>query len=310
MESNRMEPHTQQVAETTEGQSGSSQVAELRAIHLALDIAEREKWPRLYLYTDSWMVANTLWGWLDRWKKANWQRKPIWASKMCSQGIIEKGHMENSGFRPGVSQEEDQNFNRTATATLDKTAIITLTELGPSSGPTVVWKFAPEQLQDPVKVIKYVKENCCSSSREVKSYATCWTLATIYRTLLITRQHPQGQEEESRLAGTVATQTAAEPEDQPMPVAVIPIQMKKCNTKSVCLVRDEEEAGPSHQEEEARPKIITRSLSLDGSEAKQLASLSQDVGIDKGIGKRTETQPLETTPVKCEGKVELEWLQS
>ncbi|RMB91867.1 hypothetical protein DUI87_31729 [Hirundo rustica rustica] len=64
---------------------GSCQiVAELKAIQLALDIAEREKWPRLYLYTDSWMVANALWGWLNRWKKANWQRrgKPIWAAEI------------------------------------------------------------------------------------------------------------------------------------------------------------------------------------------------------------------------------------
>ncbi|RMB91849.1 hypothetical protein DUI87_31777 [Hirundo rustica rustica] len=45
---------TRQVAQATEGQGGSSQVAELKAIQLALDIAEREKWPRLYLYTDSW----------------------------------------------------------------------------------------------------------------------------------------------------------------------------------------------------------------------------------------------------------------
>ncbi|KAF4797915.1 hypothetical protein TURU_068913 [Turdus rufiventris] len=51
------------------------------AVQLALDIAEREKWPKLYLYTDSWMVANALWYWTERWKKANWQRrgKPIWA---------------------------------------------------------------------------------------------------------------------------------------------------------------------------------------------------------------------------------------
>lgn len=28
----------------------------------ALDIAEREKWPKLCLYTDLWMVANALWG--------------------------------------------------------------------------------------------------------------------------------------------------------------------------------------------------------------------------------------------------------
>ncbi|TRZ14837.1 hypothetical protein HGM15179_012279 [Zosterops borbonicus] len=73
---------TRQVAQATKGQGGSSQVAELKAVQLALDIAEREKWPRLYLYTDSWMVANALWGWQNRWKKANWQRrgKPIWAA--------------------------------------------------------------------------------------------------------------------------------------------------------------------------------------------------------------------------------------
>ncbi|RMC21955.1 hypothetical protein DUI87_02826 [Hirundo rustica rustica] len=30
------------------------------------------------------MVANALWGWLNRWKKANWQRrgKPIWAAEI------------------------------------------------------------------------------------------------------------------------------------------------------------------------------------------------------------------------------------
>ncbi|RMC01812.1 hypothetical protein DUI87_21620 [Hirundo rustica rustica] len=75
---------TRRVAQATEGQGGSSQVAELKAIQLALDIAEREKWPRLYLYTDLWMVANALWGWLNCWKKANWQHrgKPIWAAEI------------------------------------------------------------------------------------------------------------------------------------------------------------------------------------------------------------------------------------
>ncbi|RMC01055.1 hypothetical protein DUI87_22319 [Hirundo rustica rustica] len=73
---------TRQVAQATEGEGGSSQLAELKAVQLALDTAEKEKWPKLYLYTDSWMVANALWGWLEKWKKANWQRrgKPIWAA--------------------------------------------------------------------------------------------------------------------------------------------------------------------------------------------------------------------------------------
>ncbi|XP_064495952.1 uncharacterized protein LOC135405192 [Pseudopipra pipra] len=71
---------TRQVAEATEGEGESSQFAELKAVQSALDIDEREKWPRLYLYTDSWMIANALWG----WKKINWKRggKPIWAADL------------------------------------------------------------------------------------------------------------------------------------------------------------------------------------------------------------------------------------
>ncbi|GAB0202801.1 hypothetical protein GRJ2_002745700 [Grus japonensis] len=75
---------TWRVAEAAEGQGESSQFAEVKAIQLALDIAEREKWPTLYLYTDSWMVANALWGWLQQWKRSNWQHrgKPIWAAPL------------------------------------------------------------------------------------------------------------------------------------------------------------------------------------------------------------------------------------
>ncbi|KAK4810873.1 hypothetical protein QYF61_013281 [Mycteria americana] len=49
-----------QVVETAEGDGESSQFAEVKAIQLVLDIAEQEKWPVLYLYNDSWMVANAL----------------------------------------------------------------------------------------------------------------------------------------------------------------------------------------------------------------------------------------------------------
>ncbi|GAB0202604.1 hypothetical protein GRJ2_002726000 [Grus japonensis] len=75
---------TRQVTEAAEGEGEWSQFAEVKAIQLALDIAEREKWPMLYLCTDSWMVANALWGWLQQWKQSNWQHrgKPIWAAKL------------------------------------------------------------------------------------------------------------------------------------------------------------------------------------------------------------------------------------
>ncbi|RMC05566.1 hypothetical protein DUI87_18763 [Hirundo rustica rustica] len=45
---------TPQGAQATEGEGGSSQFAELKAVELALDIAEKEKWPKLYLFTDLW----------------------------------------------------------------------------------------------------------------------------------------------------------------------------------------------------------------------------------------------------------------
>jgi len=44
---------TRQVTATVEGEGESSQFAEVKAIQLALDIASREKWPVLYLYTNS-----------------------------------------------------------------------------------------------------------------------------------------------------------------------------------------------------------------------------------------------------------------
>ncbi|GAB0190980.1 hypothetical protein GRJ2_001563300 [Grus japonensis] len=72
------------VAEAAEGEGESSQFAEVKAIQLALDIAEREKWTVLYLCTDSWMVANALWEWLQQRKQSNWQcrGKPIWAAPL------------------------------------------------------------------------------------------------------------------------------------------------------------------------------------------------------------------------------------
>ncbi|RMB97393.1 hypothetical protein DUI87_26121 [Hirundo rustica rustica] len=102
---------------------------------------------------------------------------------------------------------------------------------------------------------------------------------------------------------------------------------KKSKSKSVRIMTDEDVAGPSHPAEETEPEIITRSLSLgelrdlrreftrqtnesiltwllriwdaaandtilDGSEARQLGSLSRDVVIDQGIGRTQQTLSL------------------
>lgn len=53
---------TGQDTETVTGKGESSQLAEVKATQLITDTAERQKWPVLYLYTDSLMVSKTLWG--------------------------------------------------------------------------------------------------------------------------------------------------------------------------------------------------------------------------------------------------------
>ncbi|PKU32708.1 ubiquitin carboxyl-terminal hydrolase 4 [Limosa lapponica baueri] len=177
----------------------------------------------------------------------------------------------------------------------------------------VVWDFTPEQLQDPDKVIEYLKGKCCGYSRETQLTALCWALASIYQALLNIVQHPQEKEMETRLTGSVATATpvtdtvatptpvvdtavtptpaagavatptpvagnvvtptsvtgnvvtptpvagtATEPENQPVPVSVDPIQKKRYTKKSVCLVRDDNDPGSSREQEEvAEPEIIT-----------------------------------------------------
>ncbi|GAB0208625.1 ubiquitin carboxyl-terminal hydrolase 4 [Grus japonensis] len=73
----------------------------------------------------------------------------------------------------------------------------------------MVWSFTPEQLQDPDKVIEYLKGKCCGYSKEAQLTALCWALATVYQTLLNSRQHPQGEERENRLTGTSDTQNPA-----------------------------------------------------------------------------------------------------
>ncbi|GAB0209782.1 hypothetical protein GRJ2_003443900 [Grus japonensis] len=108
---------TRQVAEAAEGEGESSQFAEVKAIQLALDIAEREKWPTLYLYTDSWMVANALWGWLQQWKQSNWQHrgKPIWAAPLWQdiaarlEKLVVKVHHVDAHVPKSQDTEEHEN---------------------------------------------------------------------------------------------------------------------------------------------------------------------------------------------------------
>jgi len=109
---------TRQVAEATEGKGESSQFAEVKAVQLALDVAERERWPMLYVYTDSWMVANALWGWLQQWEQNNWQRKgkPIWAADLwkdiaarIKNMVIKVRHVDAHVPKNRATEEQQNN---------------------------------------------------------------------------------------------------------------------------------------------------------------------------------------------------------
>jgi len=124
-------------------------------------------------------------------------------------------------------------------------------------------------------------------------------------------------------AGTAAAPapavgTVTEPNDQPVPVAVAPVKLKKDTKRADCSGRDDNEPGSLW---EIETEIITRSLSLgelrdmrkdfsrhpgeliatwllwcwdngasslelQGKEAKQQGSLAREGGTDKAIGKK------------------------
>ncbi len=124
---------TRQVAEATEGKGESSQFAEVKAVQLALDVAERERWPMLYVYTDSWMVANALWGWLQQWEQNNWQRKskPIWAAELWkdiaarTKNMVVKVRHVDAHVPKNRATEEQQNNHQ-----VDQTAKIKVAQIG------------------------------------------------------------------------------------------------------------------------------------------------------------------------------------
>ncbi|GAB0208289.1 hypothetical protein GRJ2_003294600 [Grus japonensis] len=72
----------------------------------------------LYLCTDSWMVANALWGWLQQWKQSNWQcrGKPIWAAPLwqdiaarLEKLVVKVGHIDAHVPKSRATEEHQNN---------------------------------------------------------------------------------------------------------------------------------------------------------------------------------------------------------
>ncbi|KAK4822079.1 hypothetical protein QYF61_009340 [Mycteria americana] len=140
-------------------------------------------------------------------------------------------------------------------------------------GTSSALELHPEQVQNPEKLVKYLEKVCCypGNCRERQITTKGWSLVHAYRALFNTIQYPQGEEKVSgsddKTTGTVATptpltgtaatprpptRTTAEPENQPVLVSVAPSYTRK----SVCLVSNEDEPGPSREQEEEKAEPI------------------------------------------------------
>ncbi|XP_071890641.1 uncharacterized protein [Anas platyrhynchos] len=83
--------------------------------------------------------------------------------------------------------------------------------------PPVLWKFTPEQLQNPKKLAECLKKGCCCPgfSRQTQIAATCWGLAYAYRGALTAIQYPPREEvvsgSDNKTTDTPTTSTVANP---------------------------------------------------------------------------------------------------
>lgn len=99
------------------------------------------------------------------------------------------------------------------------------------------WSLLPEQVQN-----KYLGKACTYpvNSRQTQVTEMCWGLAHTYWSVFNTLQHLKGTRWPgsdgkalcTATTSTPVTRTAAEPETQPMPVSVTPIDKKKWTQKS------------------------------------------------------------------------------
>ena len=74
----------------------------------------------LYIYTNSWMSANVLWGWFQQWEQNNWQQrgKYIWAAELRkdiaarTKNMVINVHHVDAHVPKSWATEEQQNNNQ------------------------------------------------------------------------------------------------------------------------------------------------------------------------------------------------------
>ncbi|GAB0206427.1 hypothetical protein GRJ2_003108300 [Grus japonensis] len=207
----------------------------------------------LYLYTDPWMVANALWGWLQQWKQSNWQHrgKPIWAAPLwqdiaaqLEKLVVKVGHID-AHIPKSQATEEHQNNQQVDQAAKIEVAQVDL-DLQHNGKLFIAhaWDFTPEQASNPGKLTHHLIEGCLAYPKENQQLlALYWGLACAYRA---TVQYSQRTVAEAGTQ-TAAEDTVAEIGTQTITTTVIaPVVKKKQWTRRSTgpyhqLVREEEE---------------------------------------------------------------------
>ncbi|GAB0209411.1 hypothetical protein GRJ2_003406800 [Grus japonensis] len=274
---------TQQATEAAEGQGESSQFAEVKAIQLALGIAEREKWSMLYLYTDSWMVANALWGWLQQWKKqSNWQRrgKPIWAAPLWQdvaaqlEKLVVKVRHVDAHIPKSQATEEHQNNQQVDQAAKIEEAQVDLDWQHKGTVATQTLATDTVATQTPVT----------GTASELKNQSIPVSVTPIQKKKYTKKSVRLVKDDDE-------PGPSQEQEEEPEPEVI---------TRSLSLseLRDMRKDFSHHPGEHIVTWLLrcwdngASSLELEGREAKQLGSLSREGGIDKAIGKKAQALSL------------------
>lgn len=103
-------------------------------------------------------------------------------------------------------------------------------------------------LLDSQKVTDYCQGECCGNSRQEQLSAVYWALATSYCLQFSTRQHPQGKKEEIRQTDTMAAEIQLNQRNNLCwQQSIYSSIQKKPKINSICVVRNEEEAGPRYR---------------------------------------------------------------
>ncbi|XP_016160607.1 PREDICTED: uncharacterized protein LOC107604341 [Ficedula albicollis] len=165
----------------------------------------------------------------------------------------------------------------------------------------IIWEFPPEQIQDPIKVARYLKKKCQASPKERRVITVSWALAHAYRTLLDsierdTEERNQGDKLPTIPATQVATtplglKPAAKLDNMPQPMAVAASKRGgKCSKKTDRPVVDDDDDDDAGEGPSTPPDIKSgaKTTSMRAEANNESLSIKDLRGLRKDYTRRPD----------------------